>query len=78
MFSEMYQYTVLPDSTLSYKFNSLVALKLLLDTCEFPVVLLTEVYFLSQIRKIATYQINLPEKHRGIDYFYSQGYPKNP
>jgi len=53
------------------RFNSLAALKLLLNTCEFPIVLITEVYFLPLISKIASYQLHLPDKSRGLDYFSS-------
>lgn len=77
MFSEIYVYTVTPDADINFKFNSLVALKLLLDTCEFSVVLITEVYFLAHIRKVSTYQLHLQEKQRGLDYFTTQGYPKS-
>lgn len=76
MMMELYTYTTSPDVPLHFKFNSLVALKLLLDTCEFPVVLMTEVYFLPHIRKVATYQLQATEKQRGLDYFLNQGYPR--
>lgn len=64
------------DCKICYKFNSLVAVKLLLDTCEFPIIMLVEVYFLPHIRKIATYQLHSIEKQRGLDYFLLQGYSK--
>lgn len=51
------------------RFNSLAALKLLLNTCEFPIILITEVYFLPIISKVASYQLHLNEKMRGLDYF---------
>jgi hypothetical protein len=48
----------------------------LLETCELPITLLVEVYFLPHIRKIATYQLHETEKHRGLDFFIVQGHSK--
>lgn len=77
MCSELYQYLTLGEFEIIYKFNSLAAIKILLDTCEFPVILITEVYFLPHILKIASYQLNAHEKTRGLDYFSNYGYQKN-
>lgn len=78
MLMELHTYTLSNDCQLHFKFNSLVATKLLLDTCQYPVVLLAEVYLLPHLRKIASYQLHATEKQRGLDYFLAQGYPKGP
>jgi hypothetical protein len=39
---------------------------------------MVEVYFLPQVRRIATYQLQASEKHRGLDYFLAQGYVNTP
>jgi hypothetical protein len=54
---ELYTYTVSTECELNFKFNSLVGLKILLDTCELPVVMMIEVYFLLHVRRVATYQL---------------------
>lgn len=77
MCSELYQYFTALDCDINYKFNSLAALKILMDTCEFPVILIAETYFLPQITKIAEYQLSLNDKIRGIDYFSGGGYQKS-
>ena len=78
MLMELHTYTVATDCPLPYKFNALVALKILLDTCELPVIIMVEVYFLPHVRRVATYQLQASEKHRGVDYFLAMGYPKGP
>ena len=57
MLMELYTYTVSTECELNFKFNSLVGLKILLDTCELPVVMMIEVYFLPHVRRVATYQL---------------------
>jgi hypothetical protein len=39
---------------------------------------MVEVYFLPHVRRVATYQLQASEKHRGLDYFLALGYPKVP
>lgn len=61
-----------PKSNITYKFNSLFALKVLLDTSEYVLVNWIEKLFLPQFVEIAKYSI--AKKDEGRNYFISLGY----
>lgn len=61
-----------PKSNLTYKFNSLFALKVLLDNSDYVLVNWIEIFFLPHIIEIAKYY--LANNGEGKNYFYSLGY----
>jgi len=38
---------------------------------------MVEVYLLGLVKKVASYQLNMPEKTRGLDYFSNNGHEKS-
>lgn len=61
-----------PKSKLTFKFNSLFALKVLFDTSDYILVNWIEMLFLPQIVQIAKYL--LTHKDEGKNYFVELGY----
>lgn len=62
----------IPKSKLTFKFNSLFALKVLFDTSDYVLVNWIEMLFLPQIVQIAKYL--LTHKDEGKNYFVELGY----
>lgn len=63
---------ITPKSNLTYKFNSLFALKVLFDSSDYVLVNWIEVLFLNQITQIAKYL--LTHKDDGKNFFVELGY----
>ena len=71
-FSYLHKCMATPKSNLTYKFNSLFVLKVLLDSSDYVLVNWIEIFFLPHIVNIAKYYLS--NNGEGKNYFFSLGY----
>jgi hypothetical protein len=57
------------------KVNTLFALKMTLETCEYPAIEMAEAFLLSAIQEVALYQSDKRTYGKTSQYFKEKGYP---